>query len=161
MHKVRTDLEFRPFAEADAELLGRWLHTAGLGVPQGLGSGAWGRRVVADPRIVCRAAVVAGDPVGFYRLDLAPDRTAELTLIVAPGRRRQGIGRVLLEAMLGEARQRGLRGVVAVVQETNVPALSFFRAAGFEESGVAMPGFVHLARLVHRADRQPPLEISP
>lgn len=161
MHKAPPGLEFRPFVEADAEVLGAWLEAAGLGVPAGLGTGAWGRRVVADPRIVCRAALWQGRLVGFYRLDIAPDRTAELTLITAPSERRRGVGRALLEGSLATARRRGLRGLIAVVQDNNHSAVSFFAQEGFEISGVAMPRFVHMVRIVHRADRQPPLEITP
>ena len=60
MHKARRAIHFRPFEERDAALLGRWLADAGLGVPTGMDSGAWGRRVVADPRIVCQAACAGG-----------------------------------------------------------------------------------------------------
>lgn len=161
MHKAPPGLEFRPFVEADAEVLGGWLEAAGLGVPAGLGTGAWGRRVVADPRIVCRAALLEQRVVGFFRLDVAPDRTAEVTLITAPDERRRGLGRGLLEGALASARRRGLRGLIAVVQDSNHAALGFFAQVGFETSGVVMPGFVHLVRMVHRADRQPPLEITP
>lgn len=156
------DLLFRPFAVADVPLLGAWLEDAGLGLPSVLARGDWGNRLISDPRILCRAAVLKDNSVaGFYRLDFAPDRSAEVTLIVSPERRRMGVGRRLLAAALAEARRVGLNRLLAVIHDGNRAAADFFEEAGFEPSGVLMPGFLHLARIVHRSDFQPPLEITP
>ena len=156
------DLRFRPFELADAGLLDRWLRAAGLGVPAGLVRESWSRRLLGDARIVVRVAIDAGGaPRGFVRLDLAPDRSAEITLIADPGARRQGIGTSLLEEALIEARARGLRRLVAVVDTDNRVAREFLVAGGFEVTRAPLPGFDHLERVVHGADRQPPLEIVP
>ena len=107
---------FRPFAEADATVLEPWLRGAGLLVPSGTKSGSWARRITEDPRILVRVAHFAGrptEPVGFFRLDLAPDRAAELTMIVSPEYRRQGLGRALLSDALAEARSLSLRRILA------------------------------------------------
>ncbi len=162
------EFRFRPFALEDVPVLGAWLEGAGLGVEGLLARSDWGQRVIRDPRILCRAAIATGSVtrtgaadavVGYFRLDLAPDRSAEVTLIVHPLHRRGGIGGALLAAALTEARRVGLRRMLAVIHDHNDGALEFFEKAGFEPAGVVMPGFVHLARMVHRSDHQPPLEI--
>ena len=156
------DLRFRPFRAADAAILGPWLRDAGLLVPPGTEDGSWVQRILEDPRILVRAAYLSdasSDPVGFFRLDLAPDRVAELTLIVSPDHRRQGVGRQLLSSLLTDARQLGLRGLLAMVDEDNRVAQSFFLGKGFEDTGIHMPGFRQLSRVVHGAGSQPPLEI--
>lgn len=154
---------FRPFGEADATVLEPWLREAGLLVPPGTKSGSWARRITEDPRILVRVACFAGRPaevVGFFRLDLAPDRVAELTMIVSPEHRRKGLGRALLAAALAEARSLSLRRILAMVVGDNHAGFGFFLDRGFEETGIHLQGFRQLARVVHGADRQPPLEIS-
>ena len=63
-----------------------------------------------------------------------------------------GYGRQLLKRALEEARSRGLRRLEALVQQHNRSAQAFFGDAGFEASGRPLPGFIHLARVVHRAE---------
>jgi ribosomal protein S18 acetylase RimI-like enzyme len=158
-HGTQT-LKFRPFRETDSALLGAWLTACGLGVPPGVDDHTWARRIIQDPNIVCWAGSQSGRTVGFVRLDMGPDRSAELTLIVHPERRRTGLGMALLDQALRRARAHGLSRLLAVVESDNEGAESFFLQAGFEAAGSAN-GFVRMSRLVHRADEQPPLEISP
>ena len=160
MARVTQTLQFRPFRETDSALLGAWLTACGLGVPPGVDDHTWARRIIQDPNIVCWAATRSTRTVGFVRLDMGPDRSAELTLIVHPERRRCGLGMALLDQALRLARARGLPRLLAVVATTNEAAESFFLQAGFEAAGAAN-GFIRMSRLVHRADQQPPLEISP
>lgn len=58
---------------------------------------------------------------------------------VEPGRRRQGIGERLVDAVLGWARSWGARSVVLGVTETNEGAATFYRNLGFEDSGGRHP----------------------
>ena len=152
-------LQFRPFRETDSALLGAWLTACGLGVPPGVADHTWARRIIRDPNIVCWAATQSGRAVGFVRLDMGPDRSAELTLIVHPERRRAGLGMALLDQALRRARAHGLCRLLAVVESANEATESFFLQAGFETAG-ADNSCLRLSRLVHRADEQPPLEIS-
>ncbi len=74
---------------------------------------------------------VAGYVVAWYVLD-----EGELAnLAVAPALRRQGIGRILLDAMLADASARGTSHVFLEVRESNVAARKLYRARGFEEIG--------------------------
>lgn len=156
-------LTFRRFERADLALLGPWLDAAGLGVPD-LSADQLIRRLTADPSIECTTALdQAGQPVGFMRLDLAPDRAAEVTLIVRPGLRRQGVGRALLALAIERARDVGWGRLWAVIRRENLSARALFEAAGFEGGPSPLPGYLHLIRLVHRrpAGAVQPLEILP
>lgn len=55
---------------------------------------------------------------------------------VAGSHRRQGIGRRLMDELEKIARREGLRVMVAETQNTNVPAIRFYRAVGFEIDAV-------------------------
>lgn len=160
-------LKFRPFEVGDAPLLGAWLAAAGLGVPKGVATSAWSARIIQDPNISCWVATCclvdgrAAQIVGFFRLDVGPDQAAEVTILVDPRQRRRGLGGRLLEAALNQARTRGIRKMLAVIDMNNGTALDLFHDAGFSRNGSNTPGHIHLHRLFHRAERQPPLEIQP
>jgi ribosomal protein S18 acetylase RimI-like enzyme len=55
---------------------------------------------------------------------------------VAPGHQRQGVGRRLMDTLAERATAAGLRAVALETQNTNVPAIRFYRAAGFVIEGV-------------------------
>lgn len=48
----------------------------------------------------------------------------------------QGIGRRMMEALAARGRAAGLRALVCETQNTNVPAIRFYRRAGFTLDGV-------------------------
>jgi GNAT superfamily N-acetyltransferase len=55
---------------------------------------------------------IDGDPVAFYALDVPGDGCGELdALFVKPGYIGQGIGKLLVQHMSGEAAARGVRSV--------------------------------------------------
>ncbi len=51
---------------------------------------------------------------------------------VAASHHRKGIGRRLMEAVVEKARQGGFRILALETQSTNLPAITFYRAVGFE-----------------------------
>jgi ribosomal protein S18 acetylase RimI-like enzyme len=55
---------------------------------------------------------------------------------VAQPCQRQGIGRRLMEALAVRATEAGLRVMVCETQNTNLPAIDFYRSVGFEIEGV-------------------------
>ncbi len=162
MPSGQPSLSFRPFVRADLALLGPWLADSGLSVPA-LAPDQLARRLIQDPGILCQAACDSGQPVGFMRLDLAPDHAAEVTLIVAPQHQRRGIGRALLEHGLELARERGWERLWALVRSENVAAQRLFEMLGFEHGASPLHGYAHLLRLVHRrpSGMVAPLEIAP
>jgi predicted GNAT family N-acyltransferase len=74
-------------------------------------------------------ALLDGQPVGCGRL--LPDGHVGRMAVRAPHRSR-GIGRALLQALLAEARRRGMREVVLHAQ---THALRFYEAQGFVADG--------------------------
>ena len=141
------EVTLRGVRATDLGVLRPWLLAAGLLEPGVGGDQRWLARWQADPCIVCRTAEApTGSVQGFLRLDLAPDRSAEVTLVVDPARRRNGIGRVLLAMGLAEARRRGAVRAVAVVAPTNSAAVGLFAAAGFRAGAPAPRGFLVLDR---------------
>lgn len=88
--------------------------------------------------------LVAFEPEHPERLDayaglLAPRGAIEgdiQTIAVAPRARRNGLGRTLMLALIGEARKRGAREVFLEVRADNPGAQKLYRGLGFEEIGV-------------------------
>jgi ribosomal-protein-alanine N-acetyltransferase len=59
-----------------------------------------------------------------------------ITLVaVEPERRRLGLGRLVLGALLGEAEQQGARHATLEVADNNHAACALYKAAGFREAG--------------------------
>lgn len=88
--------------------------------------------------------LVAFEPGHPERIDayaglLAPQGAGEgdiQTIAVAPRARRNGLGRVLMNAMIGEARSRGAREIFLEVRADNPGAQALYLSLGFEEIGV-------------------------
>lgn len=88
--------------------------------------------------------LVAFEPEHPERIDayaglLAPRGAGEgdiQTIAVAPRARRNGLGRVLMNAMIGEARSRGAREIFLEVRADNPGAQALYLSLGFEEIGV-------------------------
>lgn len=65
----------------------------------------------------------------------AADEGEILNLAVAPGVRRHGTGRALVNAVLAALTERGVRQVYLEVRESNAAALALYAAHGFREVG--------------------------
>lgn len=81
--------------------------------------------------------------VGFARVTPASDRDVyagigEHAVYVDPAARGDGVGRALLEALAGAARDAGLHKLMSRVFATNEASLALHRAAGFREVGVQL-----------------------
>jgi ribosomal protein S18 acetylase RimI-like enzyme len=152
-------LHLRPFRLADARAVEPWLCGPGLSLPSGAARREWPQRLLADARIVMLVAEADDRQVGLVRLDCGPDRVAELTLVVAPECRRQGLGRKMFVAALTQARALGLRCLVALVDRDNDAALAFFHDLDFQPDGL-VSGRLRLVRIVHAGDHQRPLVIE-
>lgn len=55
---------------------------------------------------------------------------------VAEAYRGKGIGRRLMEQLAASAREAGLRSLICETQNTNVPAIRFYRAVGYRVEGI-------------------------
>jgi ribosomal protein S18 acetylase RimI-like enzyme len=154
------DLHLELFSPADAPLIEPWFQAPGLSLPCGPAAGDWARRMLQDPRILAYVAWSDGGPIGFLRLDMGPDRVAELTVVVAPERRRQGVGTELLARALAEGERRGLRHLSAVVSLDNGAARAFFEAARFEPHATSLTDSCRFVRRIARSSECEPLEIE-
>jgi acetyltransferase len=115
------------------------------GAVNGVTPGRLARMTVVDP--ARELALVAVGPVGGLVLadvrcvidvgdvgDVgdAGDTSAEFALMVAAGRRREGIGATALRELRRAARARGLRWLHGSVLADNLPMLGLLRREGFQ-----------------------------
>ena len=62
-------------------------------------------------------------------------RSVEHSVYVAEGSQRRGIGRALLEALIGEAQRRGLHAMIGGIEAGNATSLKLHEASGFRVVG--------------------------
>ena len=94
-----------------------------------------------DPRHHLVVAIDAGQVVGFVSAVhyVHPDKAAELFLnevSVAPTHRSRGIGRQMLQNMLGLARELGCRCAWVLTDRANAPAMRLYAASGGVEEPI-------------------------
>lgn len=78
-----------------------------------------------------------GDALLGYAGLVATGHQADVqTLAVSPAAQGRGLGRALLDALLAEARRRGVGEVVLEVRAENDAARRLYAAAGFERIGL-------------------------
>ncbi|HTQ13297.1 MAG TPA: ribosomal protein S18-alanine N-acetyltransferase [Rhizomicrobium sp.] len=74
-------------------------------------------------------------PAGFVLARVAAQEAEILTLAVAPGARRKGLGGLLMEAAAARARASGARAMFLEVGADNMAARALYRRLGFTEAG--------------------------
>ena len=80
--------------------------------------------------------VVGFASYGSFRDKAAYLHTVEHSVYVAEGRRSNGVGRMLLGALLDHARGRGVHIMVGVLDADNMASRAFHKGLGFIESAV-------------------------
>jgi L-amino acid N-acyltransferase YncA len=103
----------------------------------------WQRQLgrLAERRLPFLVADVAGAVAGYayaspWRPKPAYRHTVENSVYLAPARRGQGLGRLLLDELLAACAAAGARQVIAVIADTGDPAsLALHRACGFADAG--------------------------
>ena len=78
----------------------------------------------------------AGALVGYAGLAVVGNQADVQTIAVAPAGQGQGLGRVLLDALVVEGRRRAATEVLLEVRDDNESAQALYRRAGFERIGV-------------------------
>lgn len=115
-------------------------------------------RFVPDPLVEGRTRVAvdpAGSVVGFLTWS-SMDRTLELDdLFVHPQWMRHGVGRRLMENLIGVARERGIHSVQVTA---NQHAAAFYAALGFRSNGTARTRFGPAPRLLLDVSESEPRE---
>ena len=137
----REPVSIRPLQRKDAPACGT-LHGSGFAHPW---SAAEFENLFDSAAVAGEAAVLRGGFVAGFVLSRRAASEAEiLTLIVRPNRRRQGIGRELMNAHLGRLGALGVSSVFLEVDERNAPARALYSRLGFEEVG-ARPAYYRQA----------------
>lgn len=83
----------------------------------------------------CAVDEQAGEVRGYAILMPALDEVEVLTIGIAAAQQRKGVGRALLAAMLGQARERNMVRAFLEVRPSNEAAVSLYRRMGFAEIG--------------------------
>lgn len=94
---------------------------------------AWMPRDFAAPGVI--ALTDAPRSRGLIALRIAADEAEILDFGVAPGARRQGIGRALLQAAEAAVRDAGAVLIFLEVAESNTPARALYAGQGYREAG--------------------------
>ena len=115
-----------------AEEARRWCSVAEHPFPAGRVREWWAG---SDVRPWVLVTEPGGDPVGYGELwlDEEEDEVELARLIVDPVRRRSGLGRALVAALVEAAAATGLSGCLLRVAPDNAPAKALYRAAGFTQ----------------------------
>ena len=91
-----------------------------------------GRVVVTEDRLVA-----------YGGMTVVLDEGAVTNIAVHPDVRRRGFGRLVTEALLAAAVERGVRTVFLEVRESNAAAISLYEALGFRACGIRKGFYRH------------------
>lgn len=80
-------------------------------------------------------ATMAGEVFGFALVRVQAPEAEILTLAVRPTMQGQGVGRLLLGALMAEAAQRGATEIFLEVAEPNAAARALYAAVGAKQVG--------------------------
>jgi len=108
------------------------LHAACLSPPW---SEATIARLLGGPGGLGWIATLDDRPVGFALIREAADEAEILAIGVLPAKRRRGVGRALLMAVIGQCASNGLSRLYLEVAASNKAATSVYGAAGFTQVG--------------------------
>jgi len=126
-------MALRPLAEADLERV--------AAIERAAFTDPWPRRafeeLLAAPHVRAVAADGAdGRLAGYALFSLVAGEAEILNLAVDPSARRRGLGRLLLEGVLGAMRAAGTTAVFLEVRQSNRAAIELYAAAGFRPVSV-------------------------
>ncbi|HVC48690.1 MAG TPA: ribosomal protein S18-alanine N-acetyltransferase [Burkholderiales bacterium] len=79
----------------------------------------------------CKVMTQEGELVGYSVVMDVLDESHLLNLAVSPSMQGQGIGRMILDSIIDEARSQGRRRMILEVRASNLKAISLYRKAGF------------------------------
>lgn len=100
----------------------------------------WSERSIAselENRLACWLVAVEDSTVlGYIGSQTVLDGTDIMNIAVAPEARRQGIGEMLLYALIGILKGRGVRFLMLEVRQSNAPAIALYEKLGFAEVGI-------------------------
>lgn len=104
-----------------------------------MGERGWTRQdiagLLASPGVTGFLLAEPPSDVGMAICRVAADEAELLTVAVDPGHRRRGAGRLLVEAVIGQARSAGARVLFLEVSEDNPAARCLYESLGFAAIG--------------------------
>ena len=129
----------RQATSQDAPLIARMLHDFNTEFSEPTpGTDVLSRRVLAFIDSGAMTYLLGGSgPDGFAQVSFRPSVWADEPvgyleeLYVVPGRRGEGVGREIMNAVLGLARERGAAGMEVVTGEDDTAARSLYESLGF------------------------------
>jgi [ribosomal protein S18]-alanine N-acetyltransferase len=103
-------------------------------------SDPWSRasfaEALAQPWVEFRCICAPGGALlGYVVASFVADEGEIASIAVAPAARRQGVGRSLLDWVVGEGERRGTGALYLEVRESNTAARALYRSRGFLEVG--------------------------
>ena len=100
----------------------------------------WSEQSIAqelhNPISLWLLAVEGESLAGYVGSKTVMGETDMMNLAVAPQRRRQGIGRRLVEELTARLARMGSRSLTLEVRASNVPARALYEAMGFVQTGL-------------------------
>lgn len=103
-------------------------------------SDPWSEKSVAselENRLSLWLVALDGDTVaGYVGSQSVLDEADMMNVAVHPDYRRQGIGRDLVLALAEALQQKGIRGLMLEVRQSNVPAIALYEQLGFQQVGL-------------------------
>lgn len=117
----------RALGPPDSEALAR-LHALSFEAP-------WDAMSLGDLMVQAGVHALGLPGAGFIVIRIVADEAEILTLATEPGLRRRGLGRQLVEAGAGLARQAGAARIFLEVAEDNEAALALYARCGFLSVG--------------------------
>lgn len=91
---------------------------------------------LSNPTARFFVAEQAGEAVGYIGCHFAADEGSITNVAVAPSARRQGVGRLLLDALLFAANAEKIGSIFLEVRVSNTPAKALYQSRGFVSCGV-------------------------
>jgi ribosomal-protein-alanine N-acetyltransferase len=120
----------RPMREVDLERV--------LAIERGAYGFPWSPGIFRDCLQVgycCWVLELGGRVEAYGIMQVAVEEAHVLNLCVAPEAHGQGLGRVILQTLLGVARDHGAESVLLEVRPSNAAALALYRSEGFRTVG--------------------------
>ena len=131
-----SDALIRPMNEADLPAV--------LGLEERCFPDPWSegvfRSALREERALWLCAELKGEIAGYGGMEWVLDEGYVDNLAVSPDFRRQGLGAMLLKAMIGEAQRRRLRFLSLEVRAGNEGAIALYRSLNFDTEGLR-PGY--------------------
>lgn len=128
---VATPLAFAPLALAHLDAL--------MAIEQQAYAQPWSRGNFLDSINVgyeCRALMAGEEMLGYFIVMMGVQEAHLLNLTVAPAHRREGLGRLMLDAIALWARGQGARTLWLEVRVGNERARAVYAAGGFHSVGL-------------------------